>query len=411
MLNWARKSIAKFFGGLFFTILTLFPSGAAALDPGVYESLTTPFYAPSDSASCASGSVTSSQLPADVVAAINNLKPDYEAAAATVSVPWQLLAAVHYRENGNSPSGDLQAGNPIDGPYARASTAYAKYGYPKSMAESAEIAAKMLVDISQDGVVKKPINIPNPDPEAIKDTLFSYNGRASAYADQAATLGFNRDTQPYEGSPYVMNNFDAKHKNMKIITRDNGPVDAVDARFGAFTIYSLLGGAAGSGCAVLGDAVQTAIKYSWPEHHQADYLKLKPEYQVAIQRAVSKHEYVGGGAHPGVDCGAFVTRVMRDSGADPSYNQANGDTIAQKDYMDAHPEKYQKLQGVSGTNNLQPGDIAINSSHAYMYVGNQDDFKGDAASASFGGTGGGWRAPMASNTYGFSEFNWYRLVQ
>jgi N-acetylmuramoyl-L-alanine amidase len=166
--------------------------------------------------------------------------------------------------------------------------------------------------------------------------------------------------------------------------------------------------------AVLGNAVQTAINYAWPDYHQAPYLAFKPSYRAAIDKAIANHEYVGGGANPGVDCGGFVTRVMRDSGADPNYNDANSNTDAQKAYMDRHPEKYQNLGTQAGTTNLQPGDIAINDEHTYIYVGNQPGFNGNSASSSFSTTGRSWRTPMASPAYGFSgdstnPFTWYRL--
>jgi len=75
------------------------------------------------------------------------------------------------------------------------------------------------------------------DGELLKDAFFGYNGRAKSYARQATAMGFDK---PYEGSPYVMNNFDAKHKNMGIITRDYGGIDGKDTRDGAYTVFVLL---------------------------------------------------------------------------------------------------------------------------------------------------------------------------
>lgn len=363
----------------------------------------------------------STQLSSDIVNAINKLKPDYEKAATATGVPWQLLAAVHYEEANNNPDEDLQAGNPIGG----SGSQYASYPYgiPTSLEQSAEFAGKQLANLATStGVVKKPINIPNPDPEAIKDTLFSYNGRADAYAQQAAKLGFDPVKQPYEGSPYVMNNYDDKHRNMLIITQDFGQPDTVDTRFGAFAVYAFLGGstAGGGNCsssgAVAGSAVQTAINYAWPDYHDPPYFEMKQSYTDAIAKAQENGEYVGGGAHPGIDCGGFVTRVMRDSGADPNYNwgphdSRQGNTLAQQAYMDAHPEKYQKLGPQTGTNNLQPGDIAINSVHTFIYVGSQPGFHGSSASASFSTTGESWRSPMASGTDTPANYTWYRLIK
>lgn len=166
--------------------------------------------------------------------------------------------------------------------------------------------------------------------------------------------------------------------------------------------------------AVAGDAVRTAINYAWPDYHFPPYCKERPSYKTAIDAASQRGEYTGGtctvgGTWIGVDCGAFVTRVMRDSKADTKYNQSEGNTIYQQNYMDSHPEKYQKLPNVNGTAQLKPGDIAINDVHTYMYVGAVAGFHGNSASASFSDTGLSWRAPMASNAYAFDTFTWYRL--
>jgi hypothetical protein len=198
---------------------------------------------------------------------------------------------------------------------------------------------------------------------------------------------------------------------MVALTQSGGSIDANNV-----TTVTASTCAAGDG-AVAGDIVKTAINYSWPDYHNAPYLNMKPSYKAAIDKAQANGEYVGGLSHPGVDCGGFVTRVMRDSGADPNYNWGphdgrQGATPAQQAYMDAHPDKYQNLGTKNSTADLQPGDIAINSEHTYLYVGKQAGFNGNSASASVSFTGESWRTPMASNAY-FSNsagsFTWYRL--
>ena len=399
-------------------------AAAATLSDNEQEALANwPNWVGSSGTTCDSGGdvTTGTGLPSDTVNAINHLKSDYQKAASVTGVPWQLLAAVHYREAGNDPNEDLQAGNPLGGGGSQA--AGYPYGHPATIEQSAEFAAKELISDAASGVVKKPINVPNPNPEAIKDALFGYNGRAQVYAQQAADLGFNPNTQPYEGSPYVMNNYDAKHHNMKIITHDNGGLDGIDTRLGAFVVYVKLGGneagraVCNQGGAVAGDIVKTAINYAWPDYHTAPYITTKPSYAAAISKAQAAGEYVGGvSGGPGIDCGGFVTRVMRDSGADPNYNWGpndprQGNTVHEQAYLDAHPAKYQKLGAMTDTSKLQPGDIAINSDHTYIYVGQQPGFNGAAASASVAPPA---RAPMASTVYfsnGAGSFIWYRLKQ
>lgn len=194
-------------------------------------------------------------------------------------------------------------------------------------------------------------------------------------------------------------------------------------------LVSLTGGTIGNSAvnecagAVAGDAVKTAVNYSWPDYHQPNYCNEKPSYKQAMGSANAAGQYIGGtctigGTWIGVDCGAFVTRVMIDSGADPGYNYGGslsngaGNTLQQQKYLDEQVAKgkYNKLSGVTGTGQLQPGDIAINTVHTYMFVGTQPGFNGNSASSSFSEFGTSWRAPMASPAYGFGEFAWYRLV-
>lgn len=374
----------------------------------------------SSEASAGGGEATENSAGASMEA-INRLKPIYLEASERTGVPWQAIAAIHYRESSNDPDKDLQAGNPIGGPYGQASSSYSAFGTPTDMTQSAEFAAKELISKAAGGVVKKPVNVPNPEPAAMKDALFGYNGRASAYADQAETLGFNRETEPYEGSPYVMNMFDAKHRNMRIITRDFGGLDGTDTRLGAYTLYVALGGGSGqAGEAACETNASTAVgleakikEYAWPDYHEPNYLELKPEYAAAITAAQRKGEYVGGDTRPGVDCGGFVTRVMRDSGFDPEYNKHQGNTTQQQKYLDEQvgTGKYVKLTGITGTEKLQLGDVAINDHHTYMFVGKLTKFNGNSASASFSDRNTSWRTPMASGAYGFETFSWYRKVK
>ncbi|MDP4038684.1 MAG: hypothetical protein Q8P54_01810 [bacterium] len=198
----------------------------------------------------------SGDLGKDIVDRINENKDVYVEAGEKTNVPWQLLAAVHYRE------ASLKPYNPSNGDGA--------YGivskhYPPKDKLSREEFLQQSIDAGEflQGKVQSnlsnhrtPLQKENTDPEVIKDTLYSYNGRAGAYAAQAAALGFDPSTQPYEGSPYVMNKFDEKRQNMGIITRDGGSVSGQDTRYGAFTIYSKIAGMSGA-CG----AKETGLKY------------------------------------------------------------------------------------------------------------------------------------------------------
>lgn len=176
---------------------------------------------------------------------------------------------------------------------------------------------------------------------------------------------------------------------------------------------------AASGCSIQSQIIQTILKYAWPDYRASGTsgaLDPKPEYKAAMEAAKAANKYLGDvSVSLGADCGAFVTRVMQDSGADPNYGD-DGNTTIEKEYMDKHPNMYQNL-GTSGVNdtdfvkklNLQAGDIAVNDEHTYIYVGQLAGFNGNAASASQNSRTAmaGPASPASANN---SDFNWYRRV-
>lgn len=221
----------------------------------------TNFYDANSGGACSIDSVASStNLPSDVINRINQLKDIYVQAATQDDLPWQVLAAIHYREANNDPNSDLQAGNPFGG-----GTQYSTQGAQTDLLSSAVNAGQLLQQKAQDGLFHTKITADNPNPEVIKDALYGYNGRAQVYADQAASLGFDPKTQPYEGSPYVMNEYDTIHTDMKIVTKDFGSLDGIDTRYGAFTVYSRLSGDCGGG----GDGTIVGIAISQIGTHES----------------------------------------------------------------------------------------------------------------------------------------------
>lgn len=155
--------------------------------------------------------------------------------------------------------------------------------------------------------------------------------------------------------------------------------------------------------------IQTVLNYTQHEYHPPNYFTMTDAYKKAIDLAIANGEYVGGGPYPGIDCGGFVTRVMRDSGIDPDYNSAQGNTDAQLAYLENSPE-YVELTSVTPSE-LEPGDIAIRSGHTYMYVGQIDGFETTIASASISYSYTNWRAPMAGKELPADpNYQWFRKV-
>lgn len=195
-------------------------------------------------------------IPSWVRQRVNENKAIYIQVAQETGVPWEMLAAVHYREfnlrrdiNPANHQGIYQMYSiyQTDTNYQRLANANAKVT-DANFREQTRYAARFLQDKAQHTtrtpiVSPRKLTVNEQSMNLIKSTLFSYNGRASSYAAQAETYGFNRVNQPFEGSPYVMNKFDCNRSSMKLITTDGSNTPTVpDTRLGAFTLYARLKG-------------------------------------------------------------------------------------------------------------------------------------------------------------------------
>lgn len=141
--------------------------------------------------------------------------PVYKKAADRAGIPWQMLAAVHFRESSLS-----TVTRPFGGPF--------QFTPPLRQGEErfeigASLAASFLQNKSGGRLTSETTN-----PEIIKDAFWGYNGRAYGSA---------------ENSPYVMSHSDESHRNMRIrgtVLGRNGErirVDTVDKRVGAYPYY------------------------------------------------------------------------------------------------------------------------------------------------------------------------------
>ena len=174
----------------------------------------------------------------------------------------------------------------------------------------------------------------------------------------------------------------------------------------------------GNTTAVNGTLSNYVLAYAWHDHRDAPYTKLKdtpngsiPGYEAAVKTAQKEGRYVGGGIHPGVDCGGFVTTLLYDSGFEPKYNSSakGGNVVAQQ----AWAAKNWKKIGTGGSidvSTLQPGDVAYTTDlgHTFVYVGKIEGFQSKIASASYSTTGQSWRSPMAGTESPTGDVTWYR---
>ena len=330
----------------------------------------------------------------------------YQHAESQTGVPWQVIAAIHYREATMDPNKSIADGSPLT------------------------------AGVSADGL---PINSdPNIDAANMANHFLSmassvYGLDKGALASWTldswgqAFLAYNRGymyksaNQPYTNSPYVMNFLDDAHMNMQWIKADsysgskrlNGLFDngTKDTRPGALVIASYLGfsATAGSGgtanCsgpgAVSGDIAQTAINLSWPDgsHGPGDP---NPAYKQAMKDVGLEGV---GCSRNGADCAVFVATVMRTSGADKDF--PTGTSVVKK-YLADSPN-YTKIE-TKDTSGLQPGDIFIVVGHTFMYVGDSatDGGKNMAAASCGEQTGNRANNVYFEDTRGRGTYEIYR---
>lgn len=158
---------------------------------------------------------------------------------------------------------------------------------------------------------------------------------------------------------------------------------------------------------------KTIKSYAWPEYAynvKKEKLPLTAPtdgYRDAVAKAKngSPKRYTGG--FDGIDCGAFISIAMYDSGYENKYNYngQGGNTISQERWLG---ENWRKLEGNEISQSKETGDVAINADHTYMYIKDTDKksigFETNIASASLGE-----RAPMAGKENPTdTSYRWYR---
>lgn len=161
-----------------------------------------------------------------------------------VGVPWQAMAAIWFRESFSTvppktPGGQFQF-DPPDPSSSELKAMLKRYVKSLSDAELQEIVQSGINHFESASILaachlRDKANFvlaTNHSDDAIKDAFYGYNGRAWG---------------PHpEDSPYVMNNFDAAHMNMRIrgtVPDGHGGkkwIDTIDHQPGAFTVYKQL---------------------------------------------------------------------------------------------------------------------------------------------------------------------------
>lgn len=182
--------------------------------------------------SCATGTAipSSAEIPPSAADAINALKADYEAVGAEENVAWSLLAAIDYRESGNSPDRSMLSGEVIG----------------TTNPDSGAVTSS-----KRDSITKGAQHL-----KAMASSVYGVNLTSSSGGEDVklSALAYNRGfiykrvNQSADTSPYVMNQYDASHTDMVWPSINGEPLAGITeyGRLGAFTLFTRLGGSAAS---------------------------------------------------------------------------------------------------------------------------------------------------------------------
>lgn len=331
-------------------------------------------------------------LSDDQMSKINQYKPLYEKIVEGTQIPWQIMATIHYLENGLSrtTSHDPLCNN------GQCSNGIFQV-ITKQYEAGIEVTDEQFVQMGKDAIAAElkiyssGINFKNSDD--VKRFFFTYNGKAQKYIQQARDLGFSeKEANNGEGSPYVMNRADQQRDpnhnktTWGQIKQDHGPLEyPANQHYGAFIIYQVLGGTASvNGCStgISGagnmDLNQTALDLAWPvgDPHVGT-MTPTDNYRRAYTQVGLDGIMPGGSS-----CDVFVSTVARYSGVDPDFAccGVQGTNIP---YLEKSPKWEEiKYTNPNDTSFLRPGDVLTVPGHIKMYV--EKDGKAMTAQASYG---------------------------
>lgn len=174
------------------------------------------------------------QLFSEVEGTIKELQPNYQEAAEAENIPWQMLAALHYREAGNDPGASIGSGEPLG-----SSNPDSNDVWPTDKTENYKRGAQHLKEMAK--MVYGIELTATSSFEEMRDAFVAYN-RGFMY---------KRVNQDPDTSPYAMNYYDAEHaggdgEGMVWPGNASEPGSTqgkVNKQAGAMTIMALLGGA------------------------------------------------------------------------------------------------------------------------------------------------------------------------
>ncbi len=266
-------------------------------------------------------------IPDDKLKTIEENKKLYVSGVAGTKVPWQLLAALHLRTS------DLSMENPDKYGIFYVPGLEAEKGHENTYDEALEQAKKAAKELSNH------MGIYTGD-SAIKAALFKYDNPSEIYIAQARDLNYSEvEAEQGEGSPYVMNRYDAVRDPSKN-DATWGYLETIDSTelikpayedYGVFVLYKALGGgddktgicgpnngvANGNGNM---DINKTAYEIAWKPGESHSPMSPPAAYKTAYEWVSANGGYdykrIPSG---GSSCDFFVHVVYRYTGIDPTF--------------------------------------------------------------------------------------------
>ena len=335
----------------------------------------------------------------------------YKKAEAETGVPWEAIATVHSLENG------LLKSNPSNGQGIYMLASYTNMGQndkafrPAGLVSDAEFERQTIIAAREMKTIIEGAGLNVSSDEGIKALLFQYNGKASQYIEKAKALGFSdREAQIGEGSPYVMNRYDAKRDPNssqmdpawpgRFVADGVYDPNSTGYDFGGFVKYIALAGNSGAsaacGTSIVGgnmDLNATALALAWPVAERAksattaknEYINaIKSSWKSGYEKSVAD---ANGFYNPGLgewipvgkSCDNFVGTVVRFSGIDPDFPVWLGSQTA---YL-ASSDKWEVVE-VNDTSQARAGDIRIENGGGHIVITAEENGELRIASASAG---------------------------
>lgn len=229
---------------------------------------------------------------------------------------------------------------------------------------------------------------------------------ADELKNHSSYAGFYNTTTVYDAAKYFLEKVE-RPRNPYISAHPERATDA-EKYYDQFASTTIEGSPT---CTASSDLQSLVLELAWPEYHSPEYLDRQPAYAELVADRRSRGRYVGGSVKgvAGIDCGGWVTTLVQESGLEPDYNDKNGATGTQENWVKSHG--WTSLGTGLDAADLLPGDVAFTDGHTFIFVGKIEGFESVIASASYDrnpndGSKSG-RAPMAGHER-ISAARWYR---